>query len=299
MKKVLLVMVLVLMGVKGWGQSGWWYNDSLYNGKLLIDTNSSCKWQIGKANKTVFQTINKVIVTDSINPVPAKDTSVFVIKFPRISQVISYLTVTFALDGDSSDYGKIEVSPDSGHHWVDILKEDSVYHIIWRNGFFGGLVPKPSFKGASNGTKIFWADMTTWAHASFGYPVLWPLITGAFPPDSILYRFTYITDSGSAPHDGWMIDHIETFDYYNDGITDPSNCVQLSLSPNPVSDVLHITKLTAKHEEIEVVNMMGEVVIREHNFTGETVDVRGLAKGVYLLRYSSDKGVRMERFEHL
>jgi hypothetical protein len=239
-------------------------------------------------NKTKF-TNYYAMVTDTLYPVPANDTSVFVLKFPRSPFHWEFwLEVFYEMDGDSTDFGMIEISPDKGNHWVNILTEDTLYQMTYFSWN-----PKPTLKGSTNGYKSLLVRMDNWEEATSGYPVLW-----SDSVDTALIRFTYITDSGSAPHDGWSIGEIEIYDWH-EGIDEPCNCVLLSLSPNPVSDVLYVTRTPAKHEEIEVVNMMGEVVIREHNFTGETVDVRGLAKGVYLLRYSSDKGVRMERFEHL
>ena len=115
-----------------------------------------------------------------------------------------------------------------------------------------------------------------------------------------LFRFTYITDSINTPTDGWMIDDIYVNDWY-EGINDIPNESIISIAPNPVVDVLHIKRKigAAKNESVQVMNMMGEVV-----FSGQwsvvggglSVDVSGLAKGGYLLRYSCDKGEARERF---
>ena len=304
MKKVLLVVVVMVMGVKGWGQIfpiyGAYCNFDGFLDRLIIyrDTisNPNCRWQIGKPNKTVFTSaypnnLPNAIVTDTLNPVPANDTSVFYIKFLRTYLVTSMLSFNFMMDGDSNDFGKVEVSPDSGHHWVDILKEQNTYNISWLSNLPYVPGSAPSLNGSSNGWQLYFANMNDWGNSSVGYPVLWNYNI----PDTILYRFTYITDSGSTPHDGWMIDNIQVWDYY-EGINEACNCVQFELSPNPVNDVLHVSRIPAKNEAIQVMNMMGAVVLEVNNFSGETLDVSRLPKGVYLLRYSCDKGEARERF---
>ena len=295
MKKVLLVVVVMLMGVKGWA----WGNGMLqvyWNGTSptywYIDTVNypNNKWQVGIANKVFFNTtqINqKTMITDTINQVPANDTSVFYLKFPRSPLHFEFnMSISYAMVGDSNDYGTIEVSPDNGSHWVDILKEDSLYQII----FIG---TKPKLRGYNTG--LIQASMNAWQAGQTSGPVSWTNTV-----DTVLIRFTYITGNGSQLYDGWMFGDINIYDWH-DGINDITNESIISIAPNPVEDVLHIKRkiAAAKNESVQVMNMMGEVV-----FSGQwsvvggelSVDVSGLAKGVYLLRYSCDNGEARERF---
>lgn len=281
------------MGVKGWAwgfgylsvhwssnQSNYWYIDTI--------NYPNNKWQVGNYNKTVF-TNGFGMVTDTLNSLPAKDTSVFILKFPRSQWHWEfYFSLYYSMDGDTTDFGMIEISPDSGNHWVNILTEDTLYQMVyppWN--------PKPTLKGS-----ITWGQievrMDSWEEAQTGFPVLWT-------HDTALIRFTYITDSGSAPHDGWLINQIEIADWH-EGINDISNNSIISIAPNPVEDMLHIKRKIggAKNESIQVVNMMGEVVknCQLSVVGGElSVDVSGLEKGVYLLRYSCDKGEAFLNFE--
>lgn len=296
MKKVLLVLVVMLMGVKGWGQLYWGINfeDNWYLNRLTIDTVSCLnnKWQIGKPNKTVFDSsfsYPNAIVTDTLNPVPANDTSVFYIKHIR-SQHYAFFVLDFwhKMDGDSTDFGKIEVMPDTEGVWVNVLEEDTAYNMHWWSN-------KPSLKGSLNGWEQVRIGMENWSSKYQGnlYPIKWN-------SDSVLIRFTYITDSGGTPHDGWMIDDIYVNDWF-EGINEVPNESIIGITPNPVEDVLHIKRkiAAAKNESVQVMNMMGEVVMSGQLSVvgGElSVDVSGLAKGVYLLRYSCDKGEARERF---
>lgn len=287
----------MILSLKSWGQIGIYYinlDDSLYINHIIIDTVNypNNKWQIGKPQKVVFDSAYSypnAIVTDTSNPLPAKDTSVFYLRHLRLAswQKVYFYELGFwhKMNGDSSDFGKIEIMPDTEGIWVDILDEDSTYDIYWHS-------TKPNLNGSTNGWKYVHATMTPWSIFSQGspYPVKWNA-------DTILIRFTYITDSGSAPHDGWMIDQFDIWDWI-EGINDVPNQSIISIMPNPVEDMLHIKrKITAaKNEEIEVMNMMGEVVIKDRNFVGEEVDVSQLPSGVYLLHYNCDQGASNMKF---
>lgn len=272
---------------------------------LYRDTisNPNCRWQIGKPNKTIFteaETLPNAIVTDTINTIPVNDTSVFYISAQYDAQHgIGGLLFSYKLDGDSADFGKIEISPDSGQHWVNIIAQESTYHIIWtfdytEVGF------QPTLNGVEHGWYYFACNFGLWAYSTSGYPVLWDHNIPTGSTKTALFRFTYITDSINNPRDGWMIDDVRIWGGIT-SVSDLSNNVQMELSPNPVEDVLHIKRKIggAKDESVQVMNMMGEVV-----FSGQwsvvggelSVDVSGLAKGVYLLRYSCDKGEARERF---
>lgn len=275
----------------------WWGIDFDYPmnlDRIVRDTvsNPNCIWQVGQPNKTVFTAAHSVpnaILTDTLNPIPANDTSIFYLKHVR-TPLIPYhyfaLHFWYQMEGDSTDFGTIEISPDTGHSWINLLNQDTTYQMIW-------FTPKPTLAGSTNGWQSFDLDMQVWAsYPGFGggpFPIL---ITA----DTILFRFTYITDSSSAPHDGWMIDDFYLEDWI-EGIHEIHNDNLISIFPNPTSDELRIHRIKVNDaEKVQVLNYTGQVLYNNSNFIGETIDTRQMANGIYLLKYSDTKYFSIKRF---
>ena len=87
--KKLIILIFILITVISYSQSGYWYSfsfdDTCHINKIEIDTTSNPNniWQIGCPNKTEFDSANSFpncIVTDTANPYPINDTSIFIIK---------------------------------------------------------------------------------------------------------------------------------------------------------------------------------------------------------------------------
>ena len=279
------------------------FNDTTNLSMIVIDSAANNKWQIGYPHKSVFTKTkdnSMAIVTDTTNTLPINDTSVFYIKHYRnknANTIPSYsISISFQskLDGDSNDIGIIEISPDTGRHWVNVVTQSAQYGIQY-------FYPVPCLNGSTmnlpntdSGWQSVYFSMMYWPAANSGFPVLWNA-------DTFLIRFTYITDSVNTPRDGWIIDNIQLVEGTESILETITNNSIISIAPNPVEDVLHIKRKigVAKNESVQLMNMMGEVV-----FSGQwwvvgvelSVDVSGLAKGVYLLRYSCDKGEARERF---
>jgi hypothetical protein len=296
MKKLLLSISLTLIAATSFGQFQWgidfdtpWYLYRVYNDTV---SNPNCIWQVGHPSKTVFtsaHSVPNVIVTDTLNPVPANDTSVFYLKHVRDQSQPFHIFVLhfwYQMDGDSTDFGKIEISPDAGTTWINLLTQDTTFQFNWGS-------PKPTLTGSTSGWTSFDLDMATWA----SYPVFgggpFPILLTA---DTILFRFTYITDSSSAPHDGWMIDDFFIEDWF-EGIEEIQNDNLISISPNPTADELriHRTKVS-DNSRIQIFNYTGQVLYEKTNFNGETIDTRQLSNGIYLLKYSDAKNFSITKF---
>ncbi len=297
MRKLLLLISLTLTAVTSFGQSGWGvdFDSPLYLDRIVRDTisNPNCIWQVGHPNKTVFtsaHSVPNVIVTDTLNPVPVNDTSIFYLKHVRDNIIqpfhIFVLHFLYQMDGDSTDFGTIEISPDTGHTWINLLNQDTTFQFNWSS-------PKPTLTGSTSGWTSFDLDMETWA----SYPIFgggpFPILLTA---DTILFRFTYITDSSSAPHDGWMIDDFNLEDWA-EGILEIQNDNLISISPNPTSDELriHRTKVSA-NSRIQILSYTGQVLYDNSNLIGETIDTQQLTNGIYLLKYSDTKSYAIKRF---
>jgi hypothetical protein len=292
MKTVLLSVTLTMVAVTSFGQWNWGVNfDSpWYLDRIVRDTisNPNCTWQVGHPSKTVFtsaHSVPNVVVTDTLNSVPPNDTSIFYLTHVRGQFAPFHVFVLhfwYMLDGDSTDFGKIEISPDTGHTWINVLTEDTTFQMNWNS-------PKPTLTGSTVGWQSFDLNMMQWASGFGTFPIY---MTG----DTILFRFTYITDSGSVSHDGWMMDDFMLEDYF-EGIEKIQNDNLISISPNPTSDELrvHTTKVSDK-QTIQILNCTGQILYDNANFIGTTIDTRQLANGIYLLRYSDTKSFSIKKF---
>lgn len=292
MKKLLLSISLTFVAATSFGQFGWgidfdtpWYLD-----RIVRDTisNPNCIWQVGHPSKTVFtsaHSVPNVIVTDTLNPVPANDTSIFYLKHVRDQFQPFHIFVLhfwYQMDGDSTDFGTIEISPDTGHTWINVLTQDTTFQMNWQT-------PKPTLTGSTSGWTSFNLGMENWASGWGTFPI-------AMTADTILFRFTYITDSSSTPHDGWMIDDFNLEDWA-EGIVEIQNDNLISISPNPTSDELRVHRTKASdNSKIQILNYTGQVLYDNSNFIGENIDTRQLSNGVYLLKYSDTKFFSIKRF---
>lgn len=296
MKKLLLSISLTLMTAVLYGQMYWTmdFDTPWYLNRIVRDTvsNPNCSWQVGQPNKAVFTaaySAPNAMMTDTLNPVPANDTSVFYLKHVRDqSQPFHIFTMRFwyRMDGDSTDYGTIEISPDTGNTWINLLTQDTTYQLGWP-------FSKPSLAGSTNGWSFFFVDMNQWA----SYPTLgggpFPILLTA---DTILFRFTYITDSNAAPHDGWMLDDFYLEDWF-EGIPEIQNDKLISIFPNPTSAELNILATNiSNNRKVQILNYTGQVLYNNLNFTGEPIDAKSLENGMYLLKYSDTKSFCVKRF---
>ena len=246
----------------------------------VADPNNS--WHIGHPNKPVFNSAASganVIATDLVHPYPANDTSSFiVIHIAWDGWALSYPKVdiggNYYVDSDSlSDYGFIDFSADHGATW---------YRADSSEGFctWGAVEELPTFTGSSGGWRPFY----------YCLQVPFPVPMG----DTVLYRFTFISDSIQTNKDGLMFDDLH-FEDWAEGIQEAGGQNLISVDPNPVTDelIIHSTK-NANDEKIRIFEPTGRIVLEDPHFKGGAIDVRHLYAGLYLLQYEDEKGRRWE-----
>lgn len=258
---------------------------SNYAMNFYVDTinNPTSVWQIGHPNKLIIDAAfsgNNSIITDTENTVPANDTSSFYfIHFRDVFQpfFVFVLQFKYNLDGDVNDRGMIEISPDVGNTWYDLLELDSTAGLIW-------ITPKPDLKGNSGGWQSFDVDMMGWD------------LGGNIYVDTILFRFTYITNNSVNSHDGWAIDDFILSDYYM-GVNELRNDNMVSIYPNPVSYQLTIErKASDGNQTVQILNYFGQKIYHNSNFKGASIEVSSLENGIYFLRYSDKDEFSIKRF---
>ncbi len=292
MKQALFSMLLVLITTTTFSQGFWGINfdNTYYSDRISFDTtsNPNCIWQIGHPAKTVFVSAYSEpnsIMTDTINPTPPNDTSTFYLLHKRNNSNpfhIFVLNFWYQLDGDSTDFGLIEVSPDNGINWINILTQDTIYEFNW-------YYPKPILSGLTNGWQQFGVDMTKWASGWGTFPI-------EMTADTIRFRFTYITDTISTNHDGWILDDFQLDDWW-EGIEEIKNENLISIYPNPSKDKVYIrTNQTAISQSIQILNYQGQVLYDKNNFTKNYIDISHLKNGIYFLKYSNNLEYSIKRF---
>jgi len=247
---------------------------------LTIDTisNPNNIWQIGSPQKTVFTSAwsaPNVMVTDTINPYPTSDTSIFIITniafglgFEWPHTVI--LAGQYYVNSDTlTDYGKIEFSPDNGTTWVDMLN-DTVGFWYWNS------YEKPILTGNSNQWESFWVNL-----AELGY------FFGVQDGDTILYKFTFISDSVETNKDGLMFDDFH-FEDYVEGIEEIGfSLIKSKCFPNPTENKLTISFNNEQYSsfEIYVYDILGNEMYKSKTKSDiVNISVSRLKKGTYFYK---------------
>jgi hypothetical protein len=302
MKNKLIGALLILFsGLKLFGQNyygisfegnGLWEND--FRHKLFIDTisNPNNIWQIGQPQKVLFSsaaTPPNAIVTDSLNYYPINDTSSFILKHVANMGFAMPCVVTFGgsyfVNSDTlTDFGKIEFSPDNGSNWIDLADPLYASSIYWNDPF----LQPPIFSGNSNGWKSYEADIQN----------LGPLFNIQFN-DTVLFRFTFISDGIQTNKDGLMFDSLYVWDVPPIGIKNVnSNDINFFINPNPASTYIEvdINKSRTEIHSIEIYNRMGGIMKKIMNPLNEDkiyIDVSDFPEGIYLFSLINREGYKL------
>lgn len=249
---------------------------------LYIDTvsNPTNIWQIGSPQKQVFNagvSQPNVLITDTINPYPINDTSSFVIAVISNGGMQYNHTTTLSgyyfVDSDTlNDFGMIEFSPDNGTTWIDIIN-DTVYNLTqnWDT-------EPPVLTGQSNEWKYFQINLSQ----------LGQYFAVTFD-DTLLYKFTFISDSVHSGKDGLMFDSFYLEDYV-EGINE-LNAVTIPVitHPNPASN--KITFSFSNPEMIEfrlsILDNQGREVFSKNITSDETIEPLNFDSGLYTYRMLS------------
>lgn len=245
---------------------------------LRIDTSKQTNsWQIGSPQKNIFTSAHsphRVIVTDTLNSYSANDTSSFIIMniagpgftYPFIVGLAGY----YQVDTDSlNDYGLLEFSPNNGVTWIDLLN-DTVYSAYYD----WGLSDKPVFTGKTSGWTRF--------HVRLGS--LGPVFN-IQDGDTVLYRFTFISDSIPDGLDGLMFDDFDYVDFVMGIEYLDFEEINSKAFPNPAFQNLTIEFSNSNHSDFTLVILdnLGRVVYRQDEIrTGKhELFVRGFQSGLY------------------
>lgn len=302
MKKLLLFIALLPIVAAaqpyGWGFENCdtvsFENALPYN--LYIDTASSCIWQRGNPNKTVFTGAivgSSSLVTDTINTYPPGNKSSFIVDLRNdSSECYQYGLMQFihSVNTDSLAGGYIEVSIDSTY-WINIfnpIEPGFRYGIFKKNNFSpepSGLqwvVPDTLFNGELGFNGNYDADTM---YMFFEYIVI---KSNQFSPR---FRFTFISDSLAQPNDGWLIDNIVFGDYTGFGGVEENLSRSITIYPNPVENRLtfEVDENRFKPVSYTITNVMGQQ-IASGNITATYINTEVLPAGAYIISLTDKDG---------
>ncbi len=256
---------------------------------LSVDsvTNHNNLWQVGTPQKGIFTSAYSIpfsILTDTINTYPINDTSSF-----EIVNVISgdgwqemahvFLSGYYQVNSDTlNDFGKIEFSPDNRTTWIDLLT-DTIYSSNYQWDF------KPVLSGNSDG----WQYFQIWLA---GLGPIFQMQIG----DTIIYRFSFISDSTQTNKEGLMFDNFQ-FQDFSTYIEENKNNNFISIFPNPTStEIRLLSESKSNFQSIQICNYLGQPIIEILNFTGQSIDISELKNGIYVLKYLDATGYVIKQF---
>jgi len=293
--------------------------------EIVIKNTSNSLWQIGKPQKTLFDSAysgKRAILTDTISDYPPNDTSsfIYIIRNPYTQTCETCMQFWHKYDMDTTgDKGIIDASYDGGKSWL-LLKDTS-------NTSFGYM--GPSYINweydyhKSNGTYTSHKLITSGSSGGWIQPyICWQwfipvkkdtIITN---PDSLMIRFTFVSDATTKNKEGWMIDEIVTSSApWQDctGIKVNTLADNISVYPNPAFSVIQVTGNQLTVIGIEIYDMLGEKVyqslVNGHSLSGVspmtnalmtnapmTINVSSFPSGMYFAEIRTAKGSTMKKF---
>lgn len=292
--KTTITIILSIITIFSYSQSYEWYDINFEDAnqlfRLNIDTisNPNNIWQVGKPNKTIFTSAHSIpnaIVTDTTNPYPINDTSIFIIKHVAspiggyICPHTAILVGSYRVNSDTiNDYGKIEFSPNNGIDWINLLKDTANYYFLCYNWWMN----RPVLSGNSNGWVNFYINL-----AQFG-----PIFNISIG-DTVLYKFSFISDSIQSNKDGLIFDDFH-FEDYCEKIEINSGIYLTNNFPNPAKDLINITFLNPNSSRYTLIifGLNGQFIKQTNPFISNniTTDISDLVSGIYTYKLVNING---------
>ena len=174
------------------------------------------------------------MITDTINTYPINNMSSFVVSYPSFN--CADIQGDYFCDTDSlNDYGTIELSIDNGQSWIDLINDNANAQSSY----------KPNLTGNSGGWQFF--------------NLVFYNYTQTFQEDSVLVKFSFISDSIDTQHDGIMFDNL-TF-CISTNTQNLSQLNNLKVFPNPTSDILNFQfEELIDNAEVRIYSSIGQLV---------------------------------------
>lgn len=261
------------------------FDDTLCHTHLVIDTaNTANIWQIGRPQKPLFDSIPsnfspKAIITDTVNYYPINNNSVFTIW--TIADMGDYYGFRsffgmYNVQTDSlNDYGSIEISPDNGTTWINLLDTAYSASFVW----YGS---QPVLTGNSNGWQSFEVLLTDLG-STFNIQI----------GDTLKYRFTFKSDAVSENLGGLMFDYLCFHDFV-EGVTETRfKNIKSNVYPNPSNNTFTIDFDNPNSDtyEISVYDIHSKLVFSQDNIVDNRfiLNAQLLKQGTYYFKLTNIK----------
>ena len=272
-KSLLLLPALIVIFGSARGQS--YDYDCVVNfesnpcwGVYKIDTSYTISnWHICKPNKQTFNSAFSApfaILTDSTGPYRVNDTSSFTVQLTDYSQCwcMPMIGAFYKMESDSlTDFGLIELSIDNGLSWNNILSNEVIPDWSW-------FTPKPILTGRISEWTEFFA-----------------LLPNIENTDTLLFRFTFISDSVQTDKAGWILDDIKLL-IHTEGTPEIEIKNEVRTFPNPANNSIIISNSAFQNGlSISVYNIQGQLLFNHPMQQAKTeIDISQFENGVYFVR---------------
>ena len=255
---------------------------------VVVSTSTNNIWQIGKPSKILFSsasTTPNVIVTDTINYYPKSNISTFtVIAKQPFMFGFAKLQWKQKLDMDvKKDGGIVEFSTNSGATWQNAHNNPNVYQYYGYQPFSKDTINTNEY--CFSGTDNVWRDIWLCLNS-----------TTSNLNDTILYRFTFKSDTVNTNKEGWVIDNFISSRTILHPVKEISNIGDILVYPNVTNGIINVeikkTSPTDMIDNIELINEDGKVIERYgQNYTKVVLDISKHKEGLYYLRVTINKKI--------
>ena len=290
MKKIYLTISILFFVINCSKAQNYQYFDGadtsiLYSILIDFDSSSSNIWQIGRPQKTIFDsaaTFPNTLVTDTINNYPNNNVSRFSIKIiPYVTWGVLALQWKQKLDMDlHHDGGIIEWSVDTGVTWTNVFNSPHVYSLY---GFLSN-----NQDTLLTGEYAFSGTDSTWRDVWLCFDMSWLSFY-----DSIYFRFTFKSDTINNNKEGWMIDNMMSHISIMHPVKEVDKIDYMNVYPNPTKDIVNIEieKIQNFHiiENMKLINPEGAIIKEWKNIpTKFWFDTSKYADGIYFLKVKTN-----------
>jgi len=269
---------------------------------LTIDTSSQNIWQIGEPSKIFFDSaysINKAIVTDTLNFYPINNNSHFDLLIGDFNFGYTnedwfpydiFIEIKHKFNTDTlKDGGFITVSYDNGNTWMNIIK-DTVYNegeatpAIENNNLY------TENNILFNGEYGFSGNSNDWITTMFSWHFYATKYNNEFYGDTMIIRFNFISDNIENYKEGWMIDNIKLYSVDLGSNINKINPLEFSIQPNPMNETSTIFLNDYNKLKLSILNTYGEVIQKKEYFNNQTIIINKneLKSGVYFIKLTTD-----------
>jgi len=268
-------------------------------------------WQIGTPSKNFFNqaySIPRAIITDSIASYPINNLSSFDLSTGEFN-ITGYLYNIFIdfrhkFDTDTlRDGGSVSISWDKGQSWMNIITDSLSQQLYDESPAHYSYSPYANLKIYTQNDTLFNGDYgfsgksNGWVHTCLAWFDIAYKQPYNPPADTMMLRFTFVSDSIDQGKEGWMIDQIKLYSLdLGSGYKDLSSQTRrFVISPNPVQAIASVLlDHSYSHIGYIVTDMVGKKILEgtQGTITELHLDLSSVDRGSYLLTLFLDHQYR-------